>query len=70
MVLELRPLATQNRSLNESNSQDVRNVNVNNISPSVMYTHGNKNDDANHPFTVFHQNMQGLKNKIDELMLI
>ena len=61
--------STVPKSLNESNSQDARNVNENSISPPVMYTHCNKSDDANHPFTVFHQNMQGLKNKIDELML-
>jgi len=55
--------------MNEINSQDARILNENISSPPVMYTCGNKSDDANHTLTVFHQNMQGLKNKIDEFML-
>ena len=66
--------------MNEINSQDARNLNELNeniTSSPVMYTYGNKSDDANHTLTVFHQNMQGLcivysvvlKNKIDELVL-
>jgi hypothetical protein len=30
---------------------------------------GKKNDDRNKPFKVFHQNIRGLKEKINELMI-
>ena len=55
--------------MNEINSQDARILNEKISSPPVMYTCGNKSNDANHTLTVFHQDMQGLKNKIDEFML-
>jgi len=57
------------KSMNETNSLDASNLNENSTSSPVMYTYGNKRDDANHTLIVFHQNMQGLKNKIDELVL-
>ena len=33
------------------------------------YTEGKKNEDTSLPFVIFHQNIQGLKNKVNEFML-
>jgi hypothetical protein len=51
------------------NSKCLTNLNNNIISPSVIYTSGNKNDDENHSPTIYHQNIHGLMGKIDEFVL-
>jgi exonuclease III len=45
------------------------NLNDRTISSPVISTYGNKNDDGNHSLTIFHQNIHGLKGKIDEFVL-
>jgi len=39
------------------------------ISSLVNHTYCNKNDDNNHSFIIYHQNIQGLKGKTNKLML-
>jgi len=39
------------------------------ISSLVNHTYCNKNDDNNHLFIIYHQNIQGLKGKTNKLML-
>jgi hypothetical protein len=52
-----------------TNTQGEMYLNMNIISPPVTNTYGNKNDIVNHPLITFHQNMEGLKGKIDEFVL-
>ena len=40
------------------------------ISSMVNHTYCNKNDDNNYSFIIYHQNIQGLKGKTNELMLL
>ena len=35
----------------------------------VNHAYCNKNDDNNYPFTIYHQNIQGLKGKTNKLMV-
>jgi len=49
--------------------QILMNSNDNVTSSMVNHTYCNKNDDDNHPFTIYHQNIQGLKGKTNKLML-
>jgi hypothetical protein len=38
------------------------------VSSTVNHTHGNKNDDKNYSLIIYHQNIHGLKGKINEFM--
>jgi exonuclease III len=44
-------------------------INDKTISSSDIFTYGNRNDDGNHSLTILHQNIHGLKGKIDEFVL-
>ena len=57
------------RSKIPTNSQYPINLNNRTISSPDIFTYGNRNDDGNHSLTIFHQNIHGLKGKIDEFML-
>ena len=52
-----------------NNSQSLTNSNDNVISSMSKQTYDNKNDDKNYPLTIYHQNIHGLKRKINEFML-
>jgi hypothetical protein len=51
------------------NSQFLMHSNYNVISSMVNHTYCNKNDDNNYSLIIYHQNIQGLKGKTNELML-
>ena len=53
----------------ETNSQCRINLNDKVISSSVRHTYSNKNDDKNYSLSIYHQNIHGLKGKINEFML-
>ena len=51
------------------NSQCTKKLDEAEASSTNNYTDDRKNEDMEHPFVIFHQNIQGLKNKVNELLL-
>lgn len=52
-----------------TNSQNITNLNDKTIPSSDTCSYGNGNHDGNQSLTIFHQNIHGMKGKIDDLML-
>jgi len=57
------------RSPMKLNSQCTKKLDETEASSTNNYTDDRKNEDMEHPFVIFHQNIQGLKNKVNELLL-
>jgi len=57
------------RSVNVLKTQLVTNSNDRAVSAKTKHSYCNNNGDNNHTFTVYHQNIQGLKFKVNEFML-
>jgi hypothetical protein len=57
-------------TLNLSKSQLVATSNNRVMSSKTNHLYCNQNGDNNHPFTVYHQNIQGLKFKVNEFMFL
>ena len=56
------------RSKKLTNSQCRMKLNDKVISSAVRHIYGNKNDDKNYSLIIYHQNIHGLKGKINEFM--
>ena len=52
-----------------NSSQCLKNLKDTIVSSSTLNTDSNKKDVENHPLIIYHQNIRGLKDKIEELVI-